>query len=103
MAKYPVPQSPRFARMEWDAAIERGINPADILAGLERHQFAENPRFIKHPAGWLAGECWLSPGVPREDCTNGYLQLLREGLERAPVTMEGFMLPDMAALTADRV
>lgn len=91
---YPVPQSPRFARIEWDAALERGVDPADILAGLAQHRFADNPRFIKHPAGWLAGECWRSPGVPAEQCSNGYLEIIRRAAEESGRTLiEGAIVP----------
>lgn len=101
---YPVPMFPRIARIEWDAAIERGATATEILDGLQRHRFAENPRFIAHPGRWLEGECWRSPGVPREKHQNGYIEVLHQAAERrAGLTPEGwapppagFMLPEIA-------
>jgi hypothetical protein len=104
MAKYPVPMFPRIARGEWDAAIERGATAAEILDGLDHHRFAENPRYIAHPARWLAGDCWRSPGVPREMNPNPCMEVLLQAADRrAGLTPEGwkprgFMAPEITEI-----
>jgi uncharacterized protein DUF1376 len=55
--KYPRKVAKGRARRAWDAAI-RKTPPESILAALEVAAFDANPRFVPHPATWLAGERW---------------------------------------------
>lgn len=57
--RYPRRDSKGHARKAWAAAV-RKAPPDDILAGLDRYQFSETPRFQPLPATWLNGERWLS-------------------------------------------
>jgi Protein of unknown function (DUF1376) len=84
--RYPLPIAPRFARMEWDAAIARGATGDEILDGMARHRFASKRNWVKHPANWLAGECWKTEGVPPETTGNGWLDIISEFIHgEAPI------------------
>lgn len=74
MANYPNPQAPRFARMEWDAALARGATSGEILAGLAQHSFRVNPQFVVYPQRWLAGECWRTAGTLDPDSNEAVLR-----------------------------
>lgn len=81
MERYPCDEAPRAARREWDAALERGVDPHEILEGLARYRFREETRWIKYPANWLAGECWRSREPEPKPFENGFLEIIRgEGM-----------------------
>jgi hypothetical protein len=58
---YPRRVAKAEARRKWDAAVNRGIDPAVILAGAERYateRAGADPRYTKHPTTWLNQGCW---------------------------------------------
>ena len=49
------------AEKAYRAAL-RHATPDELLAGIRRYAeqvTGEDPRFVKHPATWLSGKCWL--------------------------------------------
>jgi hypothetical protein len=56
-AAYPRKVGKDSARKAWTSAVKRAV-PADILAGLARQRWPDNPQFIPHPATWLNGGRW---------------------------------------------
>lgn len=59
--RYPRRDSKGHARKAWVTAT-RKAPPGEILAGLERYPFSENPKYQPLPATWLNGERWLTEG-----------------------------------------
>ncbi len=60
---YPKPVAKPAALKAWQAAVKRA-SPEDILAGVQRYaeeRDGEDPQFTKHPATYLANDCWLDP------------------------------------------
>lgn len=55
--EYPRKDDKGHARKAWAAARRKAASEA-ILAGLRRHQFAEDPKFRPLAATWLNGERW---------------------------------------------
>ncbi len=49
---YPRKEGSRAARRAWEE-VTREHSPADILAALERHEFAIDPQYIPMPVNWL--------------------------------------------------
>jgi uncharacterized protein YdaU (DUF1376 family) len=99
LRSYPIQEAPRAARVEWDAALARGASAGDIMRGLAQHRFADNVRWIKNPANWLAAECWRSPGVDRgRAARNGWVQMIIDD-EAADAAAGGnpFLAVDYAA------
>jgi hypothetical protein len=68
--RYPRHAAKRAALKAFAKAVKAGTSPDEIIAGAMRYA-AEvantEPRFIKHPATWLNGACWLDePSSPRQ-------------------------------------
>jgi hypothetical protein len=57
-AAYPRKDSKGHARRAWAKAVKIA-SVSEILAGLDRYRFDENPRYRPLPATWLNGERWL--------------------------------------------
>jgi hypothetical protein len=58
---YPKKRSREDAQKAWCAAIDRGANPQQIVAGATayaRERASEDPKFTKYPATWLNKGCY---------------------------------------------
>jgi hypothetical protein len=56
---------------------------ADLLSGAMRYAAAQDgkdPTYIKHPATWLNGKCWLDEPAPAATRPRSYLDSIRAGL-----------------------
>ena len=60
---YPRKKGKGQAERAWTAAIKSAA-PEEIIAGLLRVKWPSEPKFIKHPATWLNGRCWLDEPDP---------------------------------------
>jgi len=60
---YPRRKGRGQALKAWKAATKTAA-PEEILAGLARAKWPTDPTFIKHPATWLNGQCWLDEPDP---------------------------------------
>jgi hypothetical protein len=63
------PENP--ARLQFEAALDRGVDPKAIIAGAERYaaqaaRAATPARFIKMSANWLRDEGWNDTPRPVE-------------------------------------
>lgn len=63
-AAYPRHDAPDDAAKAWRQVTAAGANPADIMAGLARYKFSDEPKYIKLPASWLRAGCWKSEALP---------------------------------------
>lgn len=64
--RYPRKAARRAAAKAFAGAIRRGATLAEILAGLERHRFSDDPQYQPHPATWLNQNRWLDePAEPK--------------------------------------
>lgn len=45
--------------MAFTAAVNRGHDPADIVAGVEQCRFSAETRYQPHPKTWLNADRWL--------------------------------------------
>ena len=74
---YPRRVAKGQALKAYKAAIKRGATDGQIRAGAERynsacHQARTEKQFIRHPATWLNGDCWLDEdGPPSGNRGNG--------------------------------
>jgi hypothetical protein len=60
---------------------------AELLAGAMRYAAAQDgkdPTYIKHPATWLNGKCWLDEPAPAAARPRSYLDSIRAGLALHP-------------------
>ena len=60
-ATYPRRVAKGLALRAWAKAIKSGVEPGDIIAGAKRYadlMRGSDPKFTKHPATWLNGQCW---------------------------------------------
>lgn len=62
-AAYPRHDAPDDAAKAWRQVTAAGAKPADIMAGLARYKFSDDPKYIKLPASWLRAGCWKSEAV----------------------------------------
>ncbi|MBR0695137.1 helix-turn-helix domain-containing protein [Bradyrhizobium lablabi] len=68
-AAYPLRKAKAAAERAFIAKIKRGADPNAMIAGAKRYaneRAGQDPKFTKHPATWINGECWLddpSPGT----------------------------------------
>ena len=60
---YPRKVGKGEARKAFDKAIRKTTIDA-LLGAIGRQQWPADPRFIKHPSGWLNGERWLDAQEP---------------------------------------
>ena len=60
---YPRKKGKGQAERAWTAAVKSAA-PEEIIAGLLRVKWPSDPQFIKHPATWLNGRCWLDEPDP---------------------------------------
>lgn len=60
---YPRRKGKGQAFRAWRTACKTAA-PEEILAGLARTKWPAEPKFIKHPATWLNGQCWLDEPDP---------------------------------------
>ena len=63
---YPRKVAKGAARKAYRAARKK-TDPDTLSAGVQRYRgecAARDPTYIKHPASWLNGECWLDEGAP---------------------------------------
>lgn len=59
-AIYPRRVAKGAARRAWVTALKK-VDVAELLEGARRYaadRHAKNPKYTKHPASWLNGECW---------------------------------------------
>jgi hypothetical protein len=66
---HPNPQQP--ARLEFEAAVDRGVDPQAIVVGAEIYagqvtSTATPPRFVKTAVNWLKEERWADRPRPVE-------------------------------------
>lgn len=61
-AGYPRKDDKGHARSAWARAL-RKASAEEIVAGLRRYRFRDEPQFMPLPATWLNGERWLHPGT----------------------------------------
>jgi hypothetical protein len=61
---YPLKTGEDEAAEVFAACIKSGTPAADIIAGLERHQFRDDPKFIPKPANWLRRGHWKDKPPP---------------------------------------
>lgn len=69
---YPRKAAKGRARKAWSTAITKA-DLQTIINGATRYgreQADKDPEFIKHPATWLAGECWLDEPAARRSGRN---------------------------------
>lgn len=57
-AAYPRHDAPDDALKAWRQVTKAGAEPEEIMAGLARYEFRDDPRFVRLPASWLRGGCW---------------------------------------------
>lgn len=60
---YPRREAKGQARRAWSSAVRKAA-PEQIMAGLARYHFADDPKFRPLPATWLNGERWLDEAQP---------------------------------------
>jgi hypothetical protein len=63
-ALYPRKEDPDDALKAYRQVIRKGATHAEIMAGLSRYRFSDDPQYIKHPAGWLRAGSWKSEPLP---------------------------------------
>lgn len=63
---WPDKRAKGTARKAWRAAVQSARSIHLIVGGAERYRDDPNrdPRFTKHAATWLRGECWNDPPLP---------------------------------------
>ncbi len=73
------------AKRNFDRAIKSGADPSEIIAGAARYAATvsgKEPRFIKHPQGWLTDGRWADeaqPSIPQQsEATNDRQSFLRK-------------------------
>lgn len=54
------------ARAKFKAALKRGADPQEIIAGAHRYNVDPNREqaFTKQPTTWLGSDCWEDPPLP---------------------------------------
>jgi hypothetical protein len=60
-AAYPRRAAKLAAAKAFAAAVKRGADPEALIAGAARYaaeRAGQDPRYTKHPATWLNGDCW---------------------------------------------
>ena len=57
-AAYPRHRNHDEAAKAWVKAMRSGTTSAEIMEGLQRHTFHEDPKFIPYPASWLNAGSW---------------------------------------------
>jgi hypothetical protein len=73
---YPRKKGPGQAEKAWNTAV-RSTPAEEIIAGLRRQLpalMAQESRYVKHPATWLNGKCWLD----EDSCEDSELDLILE-------------------------
>ena len=63
---WPDKRAKGTARKAWRAAVQSSGSIHLVVAGAEQYRDDPNrdPRFTKHAATWLRGECWSDPPLP---------------------------------------
>lgn len=64
-ADYPRKDAKDGARRGYAKALKEGATAADLLDGLRRYQFNEDPKFIPMPTTWLNRGSWKAAGELR--------------------------------------
>ncbi|MET4034945.1 MULTISPECIES: helix-turn-helix domain-containing protein [unclassified Bradyrhizobium] len=67
---YPKRVAKAQAEKAFAAAIKRSADPAAMIDGAKRYaaeRAGQDPKFTKHPATWLNGECWLDESFSHDD------------------------------------
>jgi hypothetical protein len=81
---YPLHVARGAAERAYRRIIKNGeATEADLLAGAMRYAAAQDgkdPTYIKHPATWLNGKCWLDEAAPAAARPRSYLDSIRAGL-----------------------
>ena len=81
---YPLHVARGAAERAYRQIVTRGeATEADLLAGAMRYaagQDGKDPTYIKHPATWLNGKCWLDEPAPAAARPRSYLDSIRAGL-----------------------
>jgi hypothetical protein len=81
---YPLHVARGAAERAYRRIIAKGeATEAELLAGAMRYAAAQDgkdPTYIKHPATWLNGKCWLDEPAPAAARPRGYLDSIRAGL-----------------------
>lgn len=69
---YPLRKAKGAARRAFDKAIKGGASAAVIIEGAKLYasdRAGQDPKFTKHPATWLNGECWTDERKPAKGVT----------------------------------
>lgn len=83
--RYPRKVARRPAAKAYGQALNRGATQAEILTGLERHQFSSDPQYRPHPATWLNAERWRDqPDLPTRSAADNREQRWNLGTLLAP-------------------
>jgi hypothetical protein len=81
---YPLHVARGAAERAYRRIIAKGeATEAELLAGAMRYAAAQDgkdPTYIKHPATWLNGKCWLDEPAPAAPRPRSYLDSIRAGL-----------------------
>lgn len=83
---YPRKKSKGAARMAFGRALKKA-DAASLIAGAMRYGAEtdrQDPRYVKHPATWLNGECWVDQTDPQpaSNGRSGALDALRDIISR---------------------
>lgn len=88
-AVYPRHTAPRAAFKAYRQAINRGHPPFELQKGARRYavEVADTQKkYVKHPATWLNGDCWMSDPEPQRQLPTpiamGTIHSVRGILER---------------------
>lgn len=65
-AAYPKHEAPDDALKAWRSVRSDGASAAEIMAGLARHVFSPEHRYIPQPARWLRAGRWKDAAPPRQ-------------------------------------
>lgn len=85
--RYPKKIAKGAARRAWDKAVAAAGGTQAVIDGAARYAIEARrlePRFVKHPATWLNGECWTDQPMP-----NGHLSRSTVSLAEWAAAAEG--------------
>lgn len=92
-AAFPRKQQPDDGLRAWRQVLAHGATPDEIMAGLERHEFTDEPKFLPLPASWLRAGSWKDEPLPRQQSLSMLDRVRRDlGLD-APLTIDHQELP----------
>lgn len=92
-AIYPIHKSRGQAEQAYIKALKTGVTEQDLIDGAKRYAIEKAGQgFVKHPATWLNGKCWLDePTPPAPAQQNGSSTLRDQVLNGARRAYEGLI------------